>query len=383
MVRISSIRNFAMRDFSSVKRIVIKAGTNLLSSETGIDMERIRAIVDQIAALKELGYQIILVSSGAVGLGAKALGHNSPVVYIAMKQACAAIGQPLLMSAYREEFQRHNLLPAQVLITKSILNNRKSYNNLRSSVSMLLAMGVIPVFNENDVVSTAELKDVFGDNDRMSALVASKIDADLLILLTDIDGLYTGNPRTDENAVLIHTIPEITPEIMSYAKGAGSAFATGGMKTKLLAAGIAQKGGCGTVIASGYEKDVLTRILRGEELGSYILPETRLSQRERWILNTTPRGSIIVDEGAKRALFAHKSLLPSGIKGIEGVFGKGEVAAIIDAEGSVFAKAVPYFDSTEIEKLQGHKSSEIETVLGKGRKDVIFRPEDVVFTESV
>lgn len=383
MVRISSIRNFAMRDFSSVKRIVIKAGTNLLSSETGIDMERIRAIVDQIASLKELGYQIILVSSGAVGLGAKALGHNSPVVYIAMKQACAAIGQPLLMSAYREEFQRHNLLPAQVLITKSILNNRKSYNNLRSSVSMLLAMGVIPVFNENDVVSTAELKDVFGDNDRMSALVASKIDADLLILLTDIDGLYTGNPRTDENAVLIHTIPEITPEIMSYAKGAGSAFATGGMKTKLLAAGIAQKGGCGTVIASGYEKDVLTRILRGEELGSYILPETRLSQRERWILNTTPRGSIIVDEGAKRALFAHKSLLPSGIKGIEGVFGKDEVAAIIDAEGSVFAKAVPYFDSTEIEKLQGHKSSEIETVLGKGRKDVIFRPEDVVFTESV
>ena len=383
MVRISSIRNFAMRDFSSVKRIVIKAGTNLLSSETGIDMERIRAIVDQIASLKELGYQIILVSSGAVGLGAKALGHNSPVVYIAMKQACAAIGQPLLMSAYREEFQRHNLLPAQVLITKSILNNRKSYNNLRSSVSMLLAMGVIPVFNENDVVSTAELKDVFGDNDRMSALVASKIDADLLILLTDIDGLYTGNPRADENAVLIHTIPEITPEIMSYAKGAGSAFATGGMKTKLLAAGIAQKGGCGTVIASGYEKNVLTRILRGEELGSYILPETRLSQRERWILNTTPRGSIIVDEGAKRALFAHKSLLPSGIKGIEGVFGKGEVAAIIDAEGSVFAKAVPYFDSTEIEKLQGHKSSEIETVLGKGRKDVIFRPEDVVFTESV
>lgn len=372
-----------MRDFSSVKRIVIKAGTNLLSSETGIDMERIRAIVDQIASLKELGYQIILVSSGAVGLGAKALGHNSPVVYIAMKQACAAIGQPLLMSAYREEFQRHNLLPAQVLITKSILNNRKSYNNLRSSVSMLLAMGVIPVFNENDVVSTAELKDVFGDNDRMSALVASKIDADLLILLTDIDGLYTGNPRTDENAVLIHTIPEITPEIMSYAKGAGSAFATGGMKTKLLAAGIAQKGGCGTVIASGYEKNVLTRILRGEELGSYILPETRLSQRERWILNTTPRGSIIVDEGAKRALFAHKSLLPSGIKGIEGVFGKGEVAAIIDAEGSVFAKAVPYFDSTEIEKLQGHKSSEIEIVLGKGRKDVIFRPEDVVFTESV
>ena len=372
-----------MRDFSSVKRIVVKAGTNLLSSESGVDMDRISAIVDQISALKEMGHQVILVSSGAVGLGAKALGHTSPVVYVAMKQACAAIGQPLLMSAYREEFQRHNLLCAQVLITRSILNNRKSYNNLRSSVSMLLAMGVTPIFNENDVVSTSELKDVFGDNDRMSALVASKIDADLLVLLTDIDGLYTGNPRTDENAVLIHTIPEITPQIMSYAKGAGSAFATGGMKTKLLAAEIAQKGGCGTVIASGYEKNVLIRIVRGEEIGSYILPEERLSQRERWIINTPPRGTIVVDEGAKRALFAHKSLLPSGVKGIEGVFGKGEVAAIMDTEGCVFAKAVPYFDSTEIEKLQGHKSSEIESVLGKGRKDVIFRPEDLVFTESV
>ena len=372
-----------MRDFSSVKRIVVKAGTNLLSSESGVDMDRISAIVDQISALKEMGHQVILVSSGAVGLGAKALGHTSPVVYVAMKQACAAIGQPLLMSAYREEFQRHNLLCAQVLITRSILNNRKSYNNLRSSVSMLLAMGVTPIFNENDVVSTSELKDVFGDNDRMSALVASKIDADLLVLLTDIDGLYTGNPRTDENAVLIHTIPEITPQIMSYAKGAGSAFATGGMKTKLLAAEIAQKGGCGTVIASGYEKDVLIRIVRGEEIGSYILPEERLSQRERWIINTPPRGTIVVDEGAKRALFAHKSLLPSGVRGIEGVFGKGEVAAIMDTEGCVFAKAVPYFDSTEIEKLQGHKSSEIESVLGKGRKDVIFRPEDLVFTESV
>ena len=372
-----------MRDFSSVRRIVVKAGTNLLSSETGIDMDRVGAIVDQIAALREKGYQVILVSSGAVGLGAKALGHNSPVVYIAMKQACAAIGQPLLMSAYREEFQRHNLLCAQVLITKSVLSNRKSYNNLRSSVSMLLAMGVVPIFNENDVVSTAELKDVFGDNDRMSALVASKIDADLLVLLTDIDGLYTGNPRTDENAVLIHTIDELTPEIMSYAKGAGSAFATGGMRTKLLAAGIAQKGGCGTVIASGYERDVLMRIVSGEEIGSFILPEARLSQKERWMLNTPPRGSIIVDEGAKKALFAHKSLLPSGVKEIEGTFNKGEVTAIVDTDGNMFAKAVPYFDSTEIEKLQGHKSSEIESVLGKGRKDVIFRPEDLVFTESV
>ena len=372
-----------MRDFFGVRRIVVKAGTNILSSASGVDMKRIASIVDQIAKLKDMGYQVLLVSSGAVGLGAKALGHNSPVVYIAMKQACAAIGQPLLMSAYKAEFDRHNLLCAQVLITRSILNNRRSYNNLRASVSMLLAMGVVPIFNENDVVSTAEIGNVFGDNDRMSAMVASKIDAELLVLLTDIDGLYTADPRSSSDARLISTIDEITPEILSYAKGAGSRFSTGGMKTKLLAAEIARKGGCGTVIASGYEDDALIRIIKGEELGSYILPDERLHQRERWILNTPAEGKIIVDDGAKKALLSHKSLLPSGITGIEGVFGRGDVVAISDVSGTEFAKAVPYFDSTEIERLQGHRSSDIEKILGKGRKDVIFRPEDLVFTESV
>ncbi len=366
------------RNFSAVKRIVIKAGTNILSSESGVNMDRIRDIVDQIAAVREKGYQVLLVSSGAVGLGAKALRHTSPVVYIAMRQACAAIGQPMLMNAYSQEFLRHNMLCSQVLITRTVLSNRTSYNNLRQAVSMLLAMGVIPIFNENDVVSTSEIGNQFGDNDRMSALVASKIDADLLILLTDIDGVYTGNPRKDRDAVLLPEIKEITPEIFSYAKGAGSQFATGGMRTKLLAAQIAQKGGCGTIIASGYEKDAITRILSGEEIGSYILPEERISQRQRWILNTPAAASIVVDSGAKKALLAHKSLLPSGVRGIKGVFSAGEVVAIMD-EGGTFAKAVPYFDSTELEILQGHKSYEIERLIGGGKKDVVFRPEDMVF----
>ncbi len=371
-----------MRDLSSLKRIVIKAGTNILSSPDGIDIGRIRSIVSQIAKLQERGYQVLLVSSGAVGLGAKALGHNNPVVYIGMRQACAAIGQPVLMSAYREAFSSHGMLCAQVLITRTILNNRTSYNNLRQSVSMLLAMGVIPIFNENDVVSTAEIGNQFGDNDRMSALVASKIDADLLVLLTDIDGIYTGNPKTDKDALLIPEIDEITPEIMSYAKGAGSRFATGGMKTKLLAAEIAKKGGCATVIASGYVDDVLLRIADGEEVGTFIHPDSRLTQRERWILNTTYTGTIVVDDGAVKALSAHKSLLPSGIVSIKGVFSAGEVAAISDREGRVFAKAVPYFDSTELELIQGHRSSDIIKILGEGRKDVIFRPEDIVFIKD-
>ena len=367
-----------MRDFSKTRRIVIKVGTNLLTNNEGINKDRIKDIVSQIVAIRDKGHQVILVSSGAVWLGAKALKHNSPVVYIAMRQACASIGQPILMATYQEEFSKHNMICSQVLITRSVLSNRTSYKNLRTTVSTLLALGVVPIFNENDVVSTAEIGNVLGDNDRMSALVASKIDADLLILLTDIDGLYTGNPRKEKDAVMIKNIPELTNEIFSFAKGAGNIFSTGGMKTKLLAAQIAQKGGCGTIIASGYEKNALVRIVDGEELGSYIFPEERLKQRERWILNTPAVGKIIVDDGAKKALLAHKSLLPSGIKHIDGVFSEGDVVDVATTDGKVFLKAVPYFNSTDLTIIQGHKSSDIEALLGYGKKDVIFRPDDIV-----
>ncbi len=371
-----------MRDFSKTRTIVIKAGTNLLSSAEGIDSARIKDLVSQIVKLREMGKQVLLVSSGAVGLGAKALHHTSPVVYIAMKQACAAIGQTVLMNAYHDEFAKHGILCAQVLITRSILNNRRSYNNLRQSVSMLLAMGVVPIFNENDVVSSKDSDNTIGDNDRLSAMVASKIDADMLVLLTDIDGIYTGDPKTDKNAKLISEIEDITSEIYSYAKGAGSTFSTGGMKTKLMAAEIARKGGCATIIASGYVDDVLIKIVQGEDIGSCIHPEKRITQRERWILNTSYSGAIRVDDGAKKALYEHKSLLPSGVKEVKGVFLQGEVVAVMDSAGSVFAKAVPYFDSTEIEKILGHNSSDIENLIGVGRKDVIFRPEDLVFIDN-
>lgn len=366
-----------MRDFSKSKRVVIKVGTNLLTDSEGIDKNRIKDIVDQIARIKEMGHQVILVSSGAIGLGAKALKHKNPVVYIAMRQACASIGQPILMRTYQEEFSHHNMICSQILITRTILSNRTSYKNLRSSVSTLLALGVIPIFNENDVVSTSEIGNVFGDNDRLSALVASKIDADLLILLTDIDGLYTGNPKKDKDATIIKEVKEITSEIFSFAKGAGTTFSTGGMKTKLLAAQIAQKGGCATIIASGYEENALVRIMEGEELGTCIYPEERLAQRERWILNTPAMGRIVVDDGAKQALLeAHKSLLPSGIKRVEGIFAKGDVVDIAALDGKVFMKAVPNFNSTDLTIVQGHNSLDIEKLLGKGKKEVVFRPED-------
>lgn len=365
-----------MRDFSKVKRIVVKVGTNLLTNENGIDEERIKRICAEIAELKNLGYQVILVSSGAIGMGAKVLKHKSPVVHIPLRQAFAAIGNPILMSSYQKAFSSYNIVAAQVLITRSVLNNRKSYVNLRSAVSTLLALGTVPIFNENDVVSTAEIGNVFGDNDRMSAMVASKIEADLLILLTDIDGIYTSDPKKDKDAKMLHTIDKITDDVMSYAKGKGSAFSTGGMKTKLMAAKIAKDGGCATIIASGYEENILVRLIKGEEIGTLILPSSRLSARERWIIDASANGTIIVDDGAKKALLNNKSLLPTGIVKVIGNFNEKEVVLVTDSYGNGLLKAVTNFSSSDLRALIGHKSQEIESILGKGRRDVVFRPED-------
>ena len=371
-----------MRDLSNVRRIVIKVGTNLLSSEQGIDEERVRSICRQIAELRNMGYQVILVSSGAVGLGAKELGHRNKVVYVTMRQACAAIGQPVLMYHYREALREFGIIAAQVLLTRNDLNNRKTYNNLRSSVSMLLSMGVVPIFNENDVVSIAEIGTAFGDNDRMSAMVASKIDAQLLILLTDIDGLYTGNPKKDPDAVLLHEVDTVTDEIVGFAKGAGSTFSTGGMKTKLMAARIAAMADCATVIASGYHEEVLVSILKGENEGTYIHPSIRLTQRQRWIINNSHSGSIVVDDGAAQALERHRSLLFSGVVGVSGVFESGDVVQVRRQNGELFGKAVTSFDSTQISLMMGRRSDEIDSVLGKGHKDCIFRPEDLVVVKD-
>ncbi|NCB01749.1 MAG: glutamate 5-kinase, partial [Spirochaetia bacterium] len=237
------------RNLNHIKRVVIKVGTNLISNETGISQEKIDDIVKGIVELRELGMSVLLVTSGAVGLGAKELKLHTKVQSVVMRQTCASIGQPILMSHYREAFSRYNTVCAQVLITKTELNDRKTFLNLRNSVTSLLEHNVVPIFNENDTVSTDEVGTAVGDNDRLSAFVASKIDADLLILLTDIDGLYTNNPKEHLDATLIHEVEAITDEIMQSAGNAGSIYSTGGMKTKLLAARIASYAGCATVIA--------------------------------------------------------------------------------------------------------------------------------------
>ncbi|MFA5570269.1 MAG: glutamate 5-kinase [Sphaerochaetaceae bacterium] len=364
------------RGIHNVRRIVVKVGTNLLSSADGIDRLRIDAIVEDIAALREKGVDLILVSSGAIGLGAKELKKKAPIKQVALRQACASIGQPILMSHYRDSFKKHDLICSQVLITRSELSDRKTFVNLRNSVDALFDLHVIPVFNENDAVSTAEIGSAFGDNDRMSALVASKIDADLLIILTDIDGLYDKKPTKGNKGQLLKEVETIDETIMSYAGTAGSSFATGGMKTKLLAAKIASTAGCATIIASGYEKDILQRLYSGEPLGTYIHAHKQLNQRSRWIVHSSAKGCIRIDEGAVKALRNHKSLLPSGVLGVEGVFHAGDVVMINDV-----AKAVPYYDSATISAVAGLQSKDITIEREKGKIDVLFRPEDIVFLD--
>jgi len=381
-----------MRNFSKAKRIVVKIGTNTLSKNGGIDAAYVRQIAGQISSVLKTGRQVVIVTSGAIGMGAGQLsgyqgirpsgirerqsGLAGRIKETKMRQACAAIGQPLLMAEYRKSFLRYGVTVAQVLLTADVLNNRKTYLNLRNSIETLLKLSVVPILNENDSVSTEEIGSAFGDNDRLSALVASKIDADLLIMLSDIDALYDKDPRKFADARPIPAVFEITEEIVRTAGGKGSRFSTGGMKTKIEAAKIASNAGCRMVLANGRLKDVIGRILAGEEIGTVFVPRQKLSNRSRWILNSAPAGVIHIDDGAMQAIRNHKSLLPSGITSVEGVFEAGCVVMLNDK-----AKAVTNFSSTELETLAGRHSTEIKKLLGPGHRDVVAIPEDIVFID--
>ncbi len=365
-----------MRDFSKVKRIVIKIGTNTLTKDGGIDREYFGLVALQVKSLVDSGRQVVIVTSGAIGMGAGQLRLAGKPREMKMRQACAAIGQPLIMQEYREAFGRHGVVVAQALLTAEVLTNRKTYLNLRNAIETLLGLGVIPVLNENDSISTAEIGTAFGDNDKLSALVASKIDADLLIMLTDIDALYDKNPREFPDARPIPTVFEITDQIVKSAGGAGSLHSTGGMKTKIEAAKIAANAGCRIVLANGHAENVISRIMSGEEIGTIFMPKRKLSNRARWILNSQPAGTVQIDDGALKALRNHKSLLPSGVVSVEGEFQAGEVVLLNAA-----AKAVTSLDAAEIKTLAGKHSTEIKKLLGPTHRDVIAIPEDIVFID--
>jgi glutamate 5-kinase len=386
-----------MRDFTKAKRIVIKIGTNTLTKNSGLDFMYVRRIAGQINSLLKAGKQVVIITSGAIGMGAgqlklaervhpvrkSAAGRSATrclisngVKDIKMRQACAAIGQPLLMAEYRKSFAHHGVTVAQVLLTTEVLNNRKTYLNLRNSIETLLRLGVVPILNENDSVSTDEIGSAFGDNDKLSALVASKLDADLLIMLSDIDALYDKNPRQFADAKPITTVFEITSEIVRNAGEKGSRFSTGGMKTKIEAAKIASNAGCRMVLANGRTKNVISRIIAGEVIGTIFMPKRKLSNRARWILNSAAVGVINIDDGAMAAVRNRKSLLPSGVTSVEGTFEAEDVVILNDR-----AKAVTNLSSSQLKQLAGKHSSEIKKLLGPSHRDVVAIPEDIVFID--
>jgi glutamate 5-kinase len=364
-----------MRDFKNAKRIVIKIGTSILTKDTGVDSAYFRRIAGQVDSVLKTGRQVVIITSGAIGMGLGQLKAER-AKDIKMRQACAAIGQPLLMAEYRKSFLRYGVTVAQVLLTAEVLNNRKTYLNLRNSIETLLAMAVVPILNENDSVSTDEIGSAFGDNDKLSALVASKIDADLLIMLTDIDALYDKNPQRCADAKPISAVFEITDEIVRNAGGKGSKHSTGGMKAKIEAARIASNAGCRIVLTNGRLKDVINRIIAGEDIGTVFMPKRRLSNRARWILNSTPAGTILIDEGAMRAVASHKSLLPSGVTGVKGAFDAGAVVMLNDK-----AKAVASIGSAQLRIVAGKHSTEIKKLLGPTHRDVVAIPEDIVIID--
>jgi glutamate 5-kinase len=363
-----------------VRRLVVKAGTGLITRPgLGPDPERIAALAAELASVRE-GRELVLVTSGAIATGMARLTLPERPRTIPEKQAAAAVGQSALMWHYEQAFKRHGVPVGQVLLTAHDISDRARYLNARNTLLALLRFGVLPVVNENDTVAVEEIK--VGDNDNLSALVASLIDADLLVLLTDVDGLYTSDPARDPAAVKLDTVDTITAEIERLVWRGTGAGSVGGMATKLQAAQKAAAAGVPMVIASGRTQGVLARILKGEAAGTYFAPKAdRLGARKRWIaFAVPPHGRLAVDAGARAALTQHgKSLLPSGVAKVEGDFAAGEVVGLVsDGDDREFARGLVNFDADELRKIQGAKTREIGQRLGYKSFDEVIHRDNLV-----
>ena len=365
--------------FSYFKRIVVKIGSGVISDDRGLDREMIESITEDLCTLLDRGYELVIVSSGAVAAGKGDLGIVGRPRTIPLKQASAAIGQTRLMRAYKEVALARSRKVAQVLLTRDDLANRRRYLNARNTLMTLLDHKITPVINENDTVVVDEIR--FGDNDNLSAMVTNLVEANLLVILSDVDGLYDSDPRSNPQAKLIPVVERITEEIEAMAGGTGTLVGTGGMATKIKAAKRASLYGVGTVIVNGRTPHILTHLFDGEEIGTYFLPSRdRISAKKHWIAFTKkPRGKLFVDEGARRALMENgKSLLPSGINGVEGGFDRGDAVRLCDQSGNEFAKGVINYSLPELLRIMGKKTSEIEAILGYKYGDEIVHRDNLV-----
>lgn len=364
----------------SVKRVVIKIGSGVLTdSDASLDMAVIGRISGDIAALRNLGIQVVVVSSGAIAAGRSELGLAEKPRTIPHKQAAAAVGQSRLMRAYEEAMAPHRLKVAQVLLTREDLESRQRFLNARATIDALLGFGIIPIINENDTVVVDEIK--FGDNDNLSALVTNVAEAHLLLILTDTEGFFNADPRSNPGARLIPLVKIITREVERAAVGSATNVGTGGMATKVAAAKKAGKNGVATIMVSGKREGIILAAMRGEEVGTLFLPsEEGLKQRKHWIAYTLkPSGKVMVDDGARNALLDKgKSLLPSGVIQVEGRFDRGACLRVCGPDGIEFARGLSDYSSSEISRLAGCKSSEIEERLGFYYGDVVIHRDNLV-----
>lgn len=376
-----------LRDnFVNVKRIVIKLGTNVLRNEDGeVAISRIYSFIEDMAKLVKQGKEVILVTSGAVGLGKKKLNLDS-TAEDGVKQACAAVGQSRLMSFYENGFGIYDIPIAQILLTEDDFSLRYRYLSLRTTLNKILEFGVVPIINQNDTVSTIKMnamlsgmKVCFSDNDKLSALVASELDADLLILLSDINGLYNSNPKENPDAELIPVVENVTDEIMSLGSDA-SEGGRGGMKTKLEAAKLVTRFGGRVLIANGKIPYVISKIFDKEDIGTIFLPtKENLPDKKRWIgYATNIRGQLIVNEGAKKAVLEQcSSLLPIGIVNVINDFRQGEVVSICDENNVEFARGMVNYSSEECRKIVGAHSNNIENILGYKNYDAVITRDNI------
>ena len=357
------------REQANYHRIVAKLGTNVLTAGTDrLDLDVMAALVGQMARLRREGLEVIIVSSGAIAAGRQRLGIARDRKDIPFRQVMASVGQSHLMQAYEQLFGWHGITVAQALLTKADLSDRAGYLNARNTLLALLELGVVPIVNENDVVAIDEIREAtFGDNDNLSAMVANLVDADLLVLLTDIDGLYTADPKRDKGAHLIPRVERIDDEIERLARRTGGDRGTGGMETKVQAAKLATTSGVAVVIAGGRVHDVIERLCRGEDIGTLFPPSaSKMESRKRWMLSgISSRGRLVVDDGAVAALKKqNRSLLPAGIRDVEGEFGRGDIVNIVDGEGNSLAYGISSYSSSYIATIKGARSDGIQKLIG-------------------
>ncbi len=369
--------------FIKAKRIVVKVGSNVLTAERGVNTKVINALSRQISTLMDEGREVMLVTSGAMASGQKKIGIDKRPDEIPKRQAIAAVGQPGLMMAYEKAFQKHHKKVAQILLTSDDLTHRKRYLNARNALNTLLSWRILPIINENDTVAVEEIK--FGDNDNLSAMIALLMEADILINLTDINGVFTDDPRRNPDAELIPVIESITKQIEKIAGGIPGALGTGGMLSKIKAARKATGAGIPMIIANGLEQDILTKLFSGAPLGTFFVPaRAKLPSRKCWIGYTLkPKGKIKIDDGAAKAIVSRgKSLLPGGITDVAGDFDVGAAVEVVDGKNNSLGVGLVNYNASDIRKIMGRPSSKISDILGQKTYDeVIHRDNLTVFNE--